>query len=103
MGHILSLCGQSGPWAAWEHAILGEMQRAFEQEGLMTNCEHGVSDAGTPWTAFYEQDCGEFVAHIARHKRGYVLLWPDQTSVHVTEMAKLVQVVRSSAKVQTWH
>ena len=103
MGHVLSLSEHSGPWAPWERAVLGEMQRAFEQQGLTTDCEHGVSDDGTPWTVFYELDYGEFVAHVARHGRGYVLLWPDQTSVRVIEMEKLVQVVRSSAKVQTWH
>jgi hypothetical protein len=80
-------------------AVPGEMQRAFEQ--------HGVSDDGTPWTAFYELDHGEFVVHIARHGRGYVLLWPDQTSVPLFQMEKLVQLDCSSAKLQTklqtWH
>jgi hypothetical protein len=103
MGHVISFSAPTGPWAPSERAVLGEMQHAFEQQGLRTDCEHGISDTGTPWTAFYELDGGEFVAHVARHGRGYILLWPDQTSVRVTAMEKLVQVIRSSARLQTWH
>jgi hypothetical protein len=103
MGHIVTFNAESGPWASWERSVLGEMQRAFEEQGLRIDCEHGLSETGTPWTAFYELDYGDFVAHVARHGRGYVLLWPDDTSVRVAEMEKLIQIVRSSARLQTWH
>ena len=101
MGHVVSFSESRRPWARWERAVLGQLQIAFEQQGLKVDCEHGVSDNGTPWTVFYGIETGDFVAHVARHGRGYVLLWPDQSSVRVAEMEKLVPIVRSSTKLQS--
>jgi hypothetical protein len=102
MGRVIAFKPQSGPWTPWERSILGEIQRTFAQQGLMTDCEHGLSDSNTPWTAFYTVNRGSFVAHVARHERGYVLLWPDRTSIRMQEMERLVETVRSSATQHAW-
>jgi hypothetical protein len=97
MGHIVAFKPQSGPWTPRERSILADVKRALEQLGMMTDCQHGASDSNTPWTAFYTIDRGSFVAHVARYERGYVLLWPDHSSILVQEMDSLLEAVRSSA------
>src|SRR4051812_16260912 len=102
MGRVIIFKAQDGPWTPWERSVLGGMQRAFAQQGVMTDCQHGMSDNHTPWTAFYTVNTHSFVAHVARHERGYVLLWPDRTSIRVEEMEQLVEAVRSSAIQHAW-
>ena len=53
MGKVVNLHTDSGPWAPYERAVLGAMQREFLALGIETDCEHGRAEDGTPWTAFY--------------------------------------------------
>ena len=94
MGKVVNLHTDSGPWAPYERAVLGAMQREFLALGIETDCEHGRAEDGTPWTAFYAISSGYFIAHVARQGRDYVLMWSDHTSVQVRDMQQLVSLVR---------
>ena len=93
MGSLVNLHTDSGPWAPYERAVLGAMQREFLALGIETDCEHGRAENGTPWTAFHIIGSGHFVAHVARQGRDYVLVWSDHTSVQVRDMQQLVSLV----------
>jgi hypothetical protein len=97
MGSVINLHGDIGPWAPYERTVLAAIQQEFSAQGIETDCEHGRAEDGTPWTAFYAHSSGHFVAHVARHKRNYILMWPDHTSVQTRDMEQLVSVVRRAA------
>jgi hypothetical protein len=94
MGSVVNLHTDRGPWALYERAVLGAIQREFSAQGIETDCEHGRAEDGTPWTAFYTIGSGQFVVHVARKGRNYILIWVDHTSVQVCDMDQLVCIVR---------
>jgi hypothetical protein len=97
MGKVVNLHNDSGPWAPYERAVLGDIHREFSSQGIETDCEHGRAEDGTPWTTFYAIGSEHSVAHVARQGRGYILVWPDHTSVQVCDMEQLVSIVRREA------
>jgi hypothetical protein len=94
MGSIVNLHTDRGPWAPYERAVLAAIQREFSAQGIKTDCEHGRAEDGTPWTVFYAVGSGHSVAHVAREGRGYILVWPDHTTVQVRDMDQLACIVR---------
>ena len=94
MATIVNLPSRGQPWSANEHAILGQIHDVFGSEGIGTDCEHGITDEGDPWTAFFESKNGEFVAHVARIGLAYLFIWADGTSVCAPSLQRFLVVAR---------
>lgn len=95
MGIVVPFRPRSGAWVATERAALLAVQRAFEQHGLLTNCEDGVAEGGSPWRVFYNTMTGQFIAHVARSKGGYVMRCTDRTALQIENIYELVEIARS--------
>ena len=102
MGSVINLHAGIGPWTPYERAVLAAIQREFSAQGIETDCEHGRAEDGTPWTAYYAVSSGHFVAHVARQGRGYILMWPDHTSVQCRDMEQLSIVRRAAYHHALW-
>jgi hypothetical protein len=94
MTTILAFPSRGRPWSSSEREVLDQIHRAFSDHGLMTNCEHGVTDEGDPWAAYHETAEGAFVAHIARIGVAYLLVWADGTSVRAASLYRLAKAAR---------
>ena len=95
MTTILAFPRHGRPWSAPEREVLDQIHRAFGHQGLETKCEHGVTDEGDPWTAFFESAEGAFMAHIARIGVTYLLVLADGTSIRTTSLSRFADAVRS--------
>ena len=94
MATIISLPGRGQPWSPHERAILGQIHDALEGKRIETDCEHGITEEGDPWTVFFEAQGGEFVAHVARIGLSYLFIWADGTSVCASNLQRFVVVAR---------
>jgi hypothetical protein len=81
------------PWSSSEREVLDQIHRALSDGGLEIKCEHGVTDEGDPWTAFFATTEGSFVAHIARIGATYLLVRADGTSVRATRLDRIAGAV----------
>jgi hypothetical protein len=97
MGRVVGLRLEKRPWLAYERAALSAMQNAFSAQGIEIDCEHGRAETGSPWTVFYDGRSGMFIAHVARHKQGYVLVWCDHTTIHIDDIHELPAIIRDTA------
>ena len=95
MTTILAFQSRGRPWSSLEREVLDQIHRAFSDLGLETKCEHGVTDEGDPWTAFFESAEGAFMAHIARIGVTYLLVLADGTSTRATRLNRFADAVRS--------
>jgi hypothetical protein len=96
MATIIALPPRGLPWSPREWSVLTDIRCAFDERELPTNCEHGTTDEGDPWTAFHEAQQGSLVATIAKDGRTYVFVWADQSSACALDMSNVVEVVRRS-------
>ena len=51
----------------------------WEDRGLCTHYEHGITDEGDPWISFFDEHDGSFVAHVACDTGEYLLACSDDT------------------------
>ena len=91
MTALLAFPRRGHPWSSLEREVLDQIQRAFGNLGLATKCDHGVTDEGDPWTAFYAEDT--FVAHVARIDATYLLVLADGTSLRAATLNRLADAV----------
>jgi hypothetical protein len=75
-GNVVYPAYVSGGWTGGELAALRNIQKAFRDSGIRTHCEFGMTDEGSPWAAFYDWR-DEFLGHVARDRRRYILICPD--------------------------
>jgi hypothetical protein len=99
MTAIFAFPSRSRPWSSSEGEVLDQIHSAFSDHGLETECEHGVTDEGDPWAAFFESAEGAFVAHVARIGVTYLLVLKDGTSMRATRLSRFADAVRSSGRV----
>ena len=97
MTKIVTLAiGLNGPWTSFELQALADMQRTWEDRGLCTRYEHGVTDEGEPWITFFDEHDGSFVAHVARDTGEYLLACSDNTVERSPALSRLLEAVRGS-------
>lgn len=87
--NVVNLPSRGHAWSIDERATLGQIHDALEGEGVETDCEHGMTDEGDPWTLFFTVSNEEFVAHVARIGLVYLLIWADGTSVRAPNLQRL--------------
>ena len=86
--------GRHGPWTSLELHALADMQRTWEDRGVCTYYEHGITDEGSPWRSFFDEHDGSFIAHIARDTGEYLLACSDNTVERSPALSRLLEVVR---------
>ena len=97
MTNVVTLAiGLHGRWTSLELPALAEMQRVWEDRGLCTRYEHGVTDEGEPWITFFDEHDGSFVAHVARDTGEYLLVSSDNTVARSPGLSRLLEAVRGS-------
>ena len=95
MTNIVTLAiGLHGPWTSLELQALADMQRTWEDRGVCTYYEHGITDEGEPWITFFDEHDGSFVAHVARDTGEYLLACSDNTLERSPALSRLLEVVR---------
>ena len=97
MTNIVTLAiGLHGPWTSLELQALADMQRTWEDRGVCTYYEHGITDEGSPWISFFDEHDGSFIAHIARDTGEYLLACSDNTLERSPALSRLLEAVRGS-------
>lgn len=90
--NVVNLPSKGHAWSIDEQATLGQIHDALKGEGVETDCEHGMTDEGDPWTLFFSISNEEFVVHVARIGLAYFLVWADGTSVRAPNLQSFVTV-----------